>query len=58
LRQNYFLAACEPFGTFADTYLPVMPDRRIERITVTWFQVSPPRGVLMPRSVGACAISR
>ena len=29
---------------------PLMPNRRIERMTVTWFQVSPPRGVLMPRS--------
>jgi hypothetical protein len=27
-------------------------------MTVTWFQVSPPRGVLMPRSVSACAILR
>jgi hypothetical protein len=25
---------------------------------VTWFQVSPPRGVLMPRSVPVEAISR
>jgi hypothetical protein len=26
------------------SYLPVMPNRRIDRMTVTWFQAFPPRG--------------
>jgi hypothetical protein len=32
--------------------LPAMPNRFIDRMTLTWFQVAPPRGVLMPRSAG------
>jgi hypothetical protein len=30
-------------------HLAAMPNRFIARIIVTWFQTSPPRGVLMPR---------
>jgi hypothetical protein len=34
-------------------HLTVMPNRRIDRMTVTWFQVSPPSGVLMPGEAAA-----
>jgi FkbM family methyltransferase len=45
-------------STFALLHLATIPNRRIDRMTVTWFQASPPRGVLMPRLVNASAISR
>jgi hypothetical protein len=39
-------------------HLPAMPNRFITRMTVTWLQVSPPRGVGMLRLVNSIAISR
>jgi hypothetical protein len=45
---------CRLFGVHPFLHL-LIPGRRIDRMTVTWFQVSPPRGVLMPRSVSSSA---
>ena len=49
-----------PMGAVYSSFLhsAAMPNCFIARMTATGLQASPPRGVLMPRSVSACAISR
>jgi len=50
-----------PMGAVYSSVFPslgAMPNCFIARMTVTGLQASSPRGVLMPRSVSACPISR